>query len=945
MNDPTPTALSPTRGQLQELVAQLEDDQRARWQRGERVRVEDYLERHPALRDEPETVVDLVYNEFLLRQQRGETPQPEEYLERFPDLAESLRRQFEVHQFVPPLAPAGKLPDVPGYDVLGEIGSGGMGVVYKARHLGLNRLVALKMILAGPHARPEEQARFQAEAEIIARFQHPHIVQIYEVGSHAGLPYFALEFVDGPSLDRKVQGTPQPEREAARLMEVLAQAAHYAHAHGVVHRDLKPANVLLTADGTPKITDFGLAKRLDSPLGQTRTGELLGTPSYMAPEQAAARPKEIGPHTDVYALGAILYELLTGRPPFKAETALETARQVVHDPPVRPSRLRPRLARDLETICLKCLEKEPVKRYASAAALADDLRRFLDGRPILARPAGTVERTWRWCRRNPGLASMAASLAVLLVSGIAVSSALAIYALRGWDQADQNAYHLDQANTDLRDSLGREKAERQRAEDSEKTAKARETETRAVLDFVLDRVFAAARPKGQQGGLGHDVTLRQAVEAALPFVDKSFADQPQIEARLRHALGMSFSYLGEPLAAAEQFEKALTLHARHNGPDESDTLASMNGLAVCYDELGRHDDALKLHEKTLALLRAKHGPAHPHTLASMHNLAVSYSTLGRHDEALELRIEMLALWRAKLGPDHPNTLMGLNNLAISYAALGRHADALRLRQETLALQKATLPPAHPHTLASMHNLANSYDALGRHDEALKLYEETLVLQKAKLGAVHTDTLRTMHNLATCYNSLGRHVDALKLYEETWTLQKDKLGPDHPNTLRSVWGVAESLVWLGRGAEAVPVIDECVRRAAGKAVDPSLLPTVMDLRLRHFEKTRDAAGCRATAEMWEKLNRADAESLHTAARMRSVTAAVTQEDTSIPGPDVTRLAQEQAGRAMDWLRKAVAAGYFRDSQRASALKKDKDFDAPRDREDFQKLLGELEAPKQ
>jgi serine/threonine protein kinase len=364
-------------------------------------------------------------------------------------------------------------PTVPGYEILGELGRGGMGVVYQARQLGLQRVVALKMILTGAQAGPKDLARFRAEAAAIARLQHPNVVQIYDVGEAAGRPYFVLEFVAGGSLAHHIQGTPQPVRPAAQLIETLARAVHAAHASGVIHRDLKPANVLLQFsrdaqrsatdtlrcasrlnDCVPKITDFGLAKCAgddgEAPdlRGPTVTGELLGTPNYMAPEQAMVPRQPVGPAADVYALGAILYELLTGRPPFTGETPLATVLQVLHNEPVAVISLRPNVPRDLETICLKCLRRDPRKRYGSALELAEDLQRFLRGEPIWARPVLAVERLWCWVRRHPLPAGL---LAAGLLAPVAALIALSLLSARlvrssALESAAQQAELLEEAN-------------------------------------------------------------------------------------------------------------------------------------------------------------------------------------------------------------------------------------------------------------------------------------------------------------------------------------------------------------------------------------------------------------------------------------------------------------------------------------------------------------------
>jgi serine/threonine protein kinase/WD40 repeat protein len=377
---------------------------------------------------------------------------------------------------------------IPGYEILGELGRGGMGVVYQARHQALNRVVALKILLAGGFADSASLARFQAEAEAVARLQHPSIVQVYEVGKHHGRPYISLEFVSGGNLAHTLDRNPLPALEAAAMVENLARAMAYAHARGIVHRDLKPHNILLAEDGTPKITDFGLAKRLlsepeapatapDEPGASatgalTQTGAILGTPSYMAPEQAEGKGQEVGPPADIYALGAILYDMLTGRPPFQGPTPLDTVLQVVTAEPVPPSRLIPRVPRDLETICLKCLQKAPARRYATADELADDLQCFLRGDPIRARPVSRTERTLRWCRKNKALATAAVLVPLVLIVGSIVSTLFGIKATESAQEARQ-AEDRAQANAHKADDNARQarKSERE-ATDNLATAEA-----------------------------------------------------------------------------------------------------------------------------------------------------------------------------------------------------------------------------------------------------------------------------------------------------------------------------------------------------------------------------------------------------------------------------------------------------------------------------------------
>jgi len=379
-------------------------------------RVEEYVARFERLR-EPAILSRLVAEEYRLRHRFGDRPAADEYRDRFPTL-DIAKLTAQTVEYVGP-ANADATPTIPGYSILEQLGRGGMGLVFLARQDTLNRVVALKLI-RGRAADALDRARFKLKAEAAAALNHPNIVQVHEVGEADGQPYLAMEHVSGGTLDRALGGMPQTPRLAAETVERLARAVRAAHAAGVLHRDLKPANILLapaesgSLPWTPKVGDFGLAKRIGE-AGQTESGAVLGTPSYMAPEQAAGR-KEIGPAADVYGLGAILYEMLAGRPPFRAATSFDTVVQVINEEPVPPSRFVPKLPRDVETICLKCLEKDPSRRYPDAAELAADLRRFLNDEPIAARRIGSVERAARWVKRRPTAAGLLAALVVAVVA-------------------------------------------------------------------------------------------------------------------------------------------------------------------------------------------------------------------------------------------------------------------------------------------------------------------------------------------------------------------------------------------------------------------------------------------------------------------------------------------------------------------------------------------------
>jgi tetratricopeptide (TPR) repeat protein len=793
--------------------------------------------------------------------------------------------------------PAGGSSPAARYVLVEEIARGGMGVVYRACDTVLGRDVAVKVL--EKHAPDSAMARrFADEARIMGQLQHPNIPAVHDLGVFPdGRPFLAMKLIKGDTLADLLKSAAPVDRLA--VFEAVAQAVGYAHAHGVVHRDLKPANIMVGSFGEVQVMDWGLAKvirdegrgmrdegiqdttgpfssliPLPSSLFETQAGTVLGTPAFMAPEQAAGELDRIDARSDVFGLGAILCVLLTGKPPFDGRDAEAIRSSAVRG---RTERAFARLDAsgadaDVIALCKRCLAFEPADRLADAQAVAAEvaaLRRAAD------------------------------------------------------DRARQ--------------------AERDRV-------------AAAMVRFVEDRVFAAARPKGQDGGFGRDVTLRDAIVASLPALATDFADQPLAEARLRVTLGTTFLYLGDAETAAAQFQRAHQLFTDHRGLDHADSLRSVERLAASYAELGRHADALQLRTEVLARRRTVLGHDHADTVAAMSELAKSYHALARHTEALELREPILALRKVRPGPDHPDTLASMKDLAGTYYFLGRHAEALQLREQTLVLRQARLSGNHPDTLQSMFDMAVSYLALGRHAEALGQFEEILRLREAVLGPNHPDSLWARWGLAASYAALGRHAEALREFERTFELRKDKLGPDHPDTLWTVWGLAKSMVALGRGAEAVSLIDECVLRHAVQAAYPRLIPGVLDVRLRYFERLGEAAGCRQTAAMWEAVNRSGAVGLYasvgghdenrpeggvscpgagpyTAARMRAV-AAATFARANQPAE-----AAVESDRAMAWLRKAVAAG-FRDGDH---MEKDRDLDALRARRDFQALRAALSDP--
>ncbi len=711
------------------------------------------------------------------------------------------------------------------YELLDKLGEGGMGVVYRARQRSADRIVALKVIrpecLASlsPDSRAETLQRFINEAQAAARLDHEHIVTVYDVGEADGQPFYSMRFVEGRSLGHILRDGPLENRRAAAFLEPVARAVHYAHQRGILHRDLKPVNVMVDAAAHPFVADFGLAKLTESSSDMTRTGQVMGTPAYMSPEQAQDASR-CTPLSDVYSLGATLYDLLTGRPPFRAATVVETLKQVIDQEPVAPRQLNPAIDRDLETITLKCLSKEPGRRYGSAGELADDLRQYLHGEPIHARPVGRPERLVRWVKRKPAVASLAGSVALLLVALLAGSVFFALYQRAAAGQLFAKNTDLDRANLDLTQS----NADLKKSNDAERAAKDEAKEQAAIAlavnEFFQNDVIRQADSRKQaerKTEVNPILTLREALDRAAERIGDRFQGQELTEAAIRQAIGDAYLGVSEADKGIPHLERSVALRQTNLGPEHPDTLASMNNLAVCYQDAGKLDQALPLLEETLKLTKAKLGPHHPDTFGSMNNLAQGYKSAGKLDQALPLMEETLMLSKATLGPDHPNTLKSMSNLAGGYFAVGKLDQALPLLEETLTRRKAKLGPHHPDTLQSINNLAGGYRAAGKLNLALPLIEETLTLRKAKLGPDHSDTLNSMTNLAALFWSMNQLDRSIPLFEEVLAVQKRKLGDEHPTTLLTVANLGVNYRDAGRLDEAIPLLEQAYRKGRKHAV--------------------------------------------------------------------------------------------------------------------------------
>jgi tetratricopeptide (TPR) repeat protein len=737
------------------------------------------------------------------------------------------------------------LPGVPGFEVLDILGRGGMGVVYKARQLSLKRLVALKMILAGAHAGSAQLARFRNEAEAIARLQHPNVVQIHEVGEHNRLPYFSMEYVEGGSLAQRLNATPWPPKKAAALIETIARAVQAAHEKGIIHRDLKPGNILLApapsslfphpsplAPFVPKVADFGLAKRLADEAGATLTGTVLGTPSYMAPEQALGRNRDIGPATDVYALGAILYELLTGRPPFKAASPAETLLQVQSAESLPPTRLQPGIPRDLETIVLKAIAKEPVQRYPTAQSLADDIQRYLHDQPIYARPASTREKVWKWARRQPALAALVV-VSVLTAVGVTVGAI--------W-----HSIEIRQALAAAQASEGDAQQQRLKAESAAETARTNQATAETIAAFTT-RLFQSSEPIGLQA-LGFrapdekvtNLTALQLLDRGAERIRSELKNQEPARAALLDTLGNTYRGLGQYDKAGPRLEEALTIRRKLFGERNLETAESYYHLGWLYQDLGEYSKAERFYRQALKIRQELLSPDHKLVADAMLNLAwllahqlpEFHPSPERFAESEQLLRGVLRIRKNQPGDDRRE--VGFTMLALAAVLLGKgesetEARALIVGAVLLLKIKGQTEPAGEALVLLLE--ADRARQARDFDKAIRLQRQVLDLARRHLGNKHPFTALILGSLA----GLLRHRDrqaAERAVREAIDIGRRSPLRWHPQLIDGIIQLADHVRARGDVQEAEQLYREALSlaeyRLKGKPLYQQTLTKLADL---------------------------------------------------------------------------------------------------------------------
>jgi eukaryotic-like serine/threonine-protein kinase len=708
------------------------------------------------------------------------------------------------------------------YQLLWPHARGGLGQVFVAQDTQLHRRVALKEIQPEHAEDPASRERFVVEAEITGNLEHPGIVPVYGLEWRPdGRPFYVMRFIKGEDLSaaaRRFHVDASPEfsglefRWLLRRFVDVCNTIAYAHSRGVLHRDIKPSNIMLGPFGETLVLDWGVAKPLGRPEAAgpspasstdlsplrpnagngssvTLTGQAVGTPAYMSPEQAAGELEAMAPASDVYSLGATLYVLLTDRPPFSGDPT-EILRDVRRGHFDAPRTIEPRVPRALEAICRMAMATAPTERYASALALADDVERWLADEPVAAFREPGSARAQRWLKRHRPL--VAAAAAAVVATMLALGLAVPVLSIAWRNEAE-----------------ARRAESRQRIRAIQKAEEAQEQRSRAekALRFLVD-AFRKPDPAAD----GRSLKVVDLLDRAVKDLDNALDDQAAMRATLYNAIGETFAGLGMPREAFAAFQRALDIRLRQMGPDHSETLQSCQNLAMAYQDAGRLDRAIPILQSTLDRRRATLGDDHVDALESMNDLAVAYWEAGRPDEAIPLYESALPRVRARLGDDHLHTLTIQDNLAVAYTTAGHPDRAIPLHESTLARLRARLGDDHPTTLVAMNNLARSYRAGGRCGEAIRLLEATSARLQVELGDDHPTTLIVMNGLAGAYHDAGSLDRAVALSRVVLARRRTKLGDDHPDTLLSAFNLAKRLFDARQPDEAIPMTREFLDRA-------------------------------------------------------------------------------------------------------------------------------------
>ncbi len=703
------------------------------------------------------------------------------------------------------------------YKLLEQVGSGGMGSVWVADQIEpVRRRVAVKLIKAGMDS-ASVLARFEAERQALALMDHPHIARVLDGGmTEAGRPFFVMDLVKGLPITRYCDENRLSIEERLKLFIPVCQAVQHAHQKGIIHRDLKPSNILVCLyDGqpVPKVIDFGLAKAIHQPLGPatvyTSLGVMLGTPLYMSPEQAEVNNLDVDTRSDVYALGVLLYELLTGSTPLERARFEEAAWQEMmrlireEDPPrpslrltssgtlpavaaqrhVEPEKLTRQLRGELDWIVMKCLEKDRARRYDSASGLASDVSHFLADEVVIARPPSSWYRWRKFFRRNRGRVIAVGLVLTALVAGVLGTSLALLEARAQRAQADRRLAQVERANT------------------------------------ILGAVFADLNPDAEDfGDEPLQAVLAQRLDEAAAELDGDLVGDPIAVARLRFLLGRSWLGLGFPEKAGQQLEQALANFREGLGPTDPATLRCQFDLARSQENAGRHDEALPQFEEVFRARLATLGPDHRDTLSAQSALASHHLAAGRVAEAMPMLAEAHEHRRRVLGEEDPDTITSLGGLALGHLKSNQYATAAPLLEETLRLQRRVRGPDHPQTLTALNNLAVCFQDLGRVPESLSMLEEVLQRQTARVGANHPSTLAALNNLASAHRRCGQLDRSIPLFEDLLRQKARVLGATHPGTLLTAANLAINYVQAKRPADALPLFQ---RAFDGSKASPSL----------------------------------------------------------------------------------------------------------------------------